>query len=189
MSALNQHSTRWNLTLAVTFLLAASLSGAPTIIRADDQAMTPDTAQTQPQEINVQPDAQQGSVSRAIFTTRIVDREPADDLTEISNDSQQIFFFTDLRGLAGQIVTHRWEYNGKVMAEVKFKVGAGPRWRVYSSKNLLPEWIGEWSVVVTDESGEPLKVGIFQYTQAAAPTEPTAADTTAAETPAPQAAP
>jgi len=105
----------------------------------------------------------QGSVARAIFTSAIVDREPSDNLVTVSNDITRVFFFSDLRDLAGQIVTHRWEYNGKVMAEVTFKVGNGARWRVYSSKNLLPEWTGQWTVVVSNESGQPLKASMFEY--------------------------
>lgn len=107
-----------------------------------------------------------GSVARAIFTSQIVDREPVDTLDAISRDIQQVFFFTDLRRLQDQIITHRWEHNGQVMAEVKFKVG-GPRWRVYSSKNLLPGWTGSWTVVVTDESGRLLNSSSFEYGAAA----------------------
>lgn len=109
-----------------------------------------------------------GKVARAIFTSAIADREPVDNLTTVSNDTQRVFFFSDLRGLAGQIVTHRWEYNNQVMAEVTFKVGNGARWRVYSSKNLLPEWTGTWTVVVSDENGRPLKASMFEYTDKAA---------------------
>jgi hypothetical protein len=108
-----------------------------------------------------------GKVARAIFTSTIVDREPVDNLTTVSTDTPRVFFFSDLRGLAGQIVTHRWEYNNEVMAEVTFKVGNGARWRVYSSKNLLPEWTGKWTVVVSDESGRPLKTSVFEYTDKA----------------------
>ena len=109
-----------------------------------------------------------GSVARAAFTSQIVDREPVDSLTELGNDSDRIYFFTDLRGLAGQIVTHKWEHDGQVMAEIKFKVGNGPRWRVYSSKNLLPIWTGQWTVSVIDENGSSLNVSTFNYVPASA---------------------
>jgi hypothetical protein len=117
-------------------------------------------------------DKPKGKVARAIFTSAIVDREPVDNLTTVSTDTPRVFFFSDLRGLAGQIVTHRWEYNNEVMAEVTFKVGNGARWRVYSSKNLLPEWTGKWTVVVSDENGRPLKASMFEYTDKAAAETP-----------------
>ncbi len=108
-------------------------------------------------------------VARAVFTTAIVDREPIDTLDTFSTDTRRIFFFTDLRGLGGQIVTHRWEHNGQVMAEITFRVGAGARWRVYSSKNLLPEWTGIWKVVVNNEKGETLHTSTFEYVTATIP--------------------
>jgi len=132
--------------VAGSALAVALLLGTPVASSADE------TAAVNP-----------GSVARAIFTSRIDDREPVDDLATIPNAQQQVYFFSELRNLEGQIVTHRWEYQGQVMAEVKFKVG-GPRWRVYSSKNLLPEWVGQWTVLVLDESGLPLKASIFEYT-------------------------
>jgi hypothetical protein len=141
----------------------------PTLVRAQDEAAD-SSAAVAPASNSVTPQEAmetQGTVARAIFTSGIVDREPIDQLDTISTDLPRVYFFTDLRGLAGQIVTHRWEYNGQVMAEVKFKVGEGPRWRVYSSKNLLPEWTGEWTVVVSDESGRPLKSSIFEYSATA----------------------
>ena len=65
--------------------------------------------------------------------------------------------------MAGQRVTHRWEYNGTVFAEVPFDVG-GPRWRVWSSKNFVPEWVGTWTVSVVDSSGEVLTTRTLNYT-------------------------
>jgi len=112
-----------------------------------------------------------GRVARAIFTTAIIDREPVDTLKVLSTDISRVFFFTDLRGLGGQIVTHRWELDGQVIAEITFKVGSGTRWRVYSSKNLLPEWTGTWRVVVGNESGETLHTSTFEYVAAPAATE------------------
>lgn len=125
------------------------------------------------QEAATQENNNQGRVARAIFTSQITDREPTDSLTELENNAERIFFFTDLRGLEGQIITHQWEYAGNVMADVKFRVGGGPRWRVYSSKNLLPEWIGQWSVSVMDENGTTLNVSTFDYTASASEKETT----------------
>jgi len=107
------------------------------------------------------------SVARAVFTTQIVEREPIDDLTAIPPDTDEVYFFSELRGLEGHTITHRWQYEGAVMAEVTFPIG-GPRWRVYSSKKLLPEWAGEWTVTVTDEAGSELGGGALQYGQALA---------------------
>ncbi len=104
-------------------------------------------------------------VARAVFTSGVQDREPTDALANLSNDKNQIYFFSELRGLGGQTVTHRWEYQGKVMSEVKFNVG-GPRWRVWSNKTLLPQLTGEWRVSVVDGEGNSLATASFNYTSA-----------------------
>ncbi|WP_196158147.1 DUF2914 domain-containing protein [Reinekea sp. G2M2-21] len=93
-------------------------------------------------------------VARHQFTSNIADREPVDALTDAMNVNP-LYFFTELKGFQNSAVTHRWIYEGKVMAEVNFSVG-GPRWRVYSSKQLLPEWDGEWTVEVVDWQGKVL---------------------------------
>jgi len=104
-------------------------------------------------------------VARALFTSEVQNREPTDTITSLSNDKNKIYFYSELTGLGGQTVTHRWEYQGKTMGEVKFDVG-GPRWRVWSSKTLLPQWTGEWRVSIIDGSGNKVGEETFNYTEA-----------------------
>jgi hypothetical protein len=97
----------------------------------------------------------EGRVSRGQFTSAILDREPVDEITSIDSTIGKIFFFTELRNLEDTTITHRWTHAGEVKAEIEFKV-RGSRWRVYSSKTLLPEWIGDWKVEVLSEEGTVL---------------------------------
>jgi hypothetical protein len=112
-----------------------------------------------------------GRVARAGFTTQVIDREPQDSVTSLPNAASRILFFTELSGLEGQTLTHVWERDGVEMARVPIVVG-GSRWRVYSTKNLEPSWLGEWKVSVVDEEGRVLHSESFSYvaaeTQAAA---------------------
>lgn len=94
-----------------------------------------------------------GTVARSAFTTAIADREPVDTLETIEAAEQKIYFITELLDMQGQTATHRWEFNGDVVAEVAFEV-KGPRWRVWSSKNLQPESLGEWKVSVINSANE-----------------------------------
>lgn len=103
-----------------------------------------------------------GSVARALFTTDVINREPVDQVLIIGNDVANLYFFTDLRHLQGQTVTHRWEYQGKVVSSKSFDV-KGPRWRVYSKADLQPHQTGRWTVVVMDERNWPLTAAIFEY--------------------------
>jgi hypothetical protein len=107
-----------------------------------------------------------GSVARATFTSAVVDREPQDSLESLGNDHREVAFFSELRGLEGQTVTHRWEHAGEVAAEVPIEVG-GQRWRAYSTKRLDPSETGEWTVSVVDASGRVLETDSFEYRRAA----------------------
>ena len=96
------------------------------------------------------------------FTTAVEDREPIDQVTFVGTEVNKIFFFSDLRGLAGESVTHRWIFRSEVMAEVVFEV-RGPRWRVWSSKDLLEDWIGDWTVEIVRSDGEVIAAETFTY--------------------------
>jgi hypothetical protein len=98
----------------------------------------------------------------AQFTTAIENREPVDQVTFVSNDVKTIYFYSDLRGFEGQTVTHRWLHDGETRAEVEFEVG-GPRWRVWSSKDLLEDWIGDWTVEIVSAAGEVVAAETFTY--------------------------
>ena len=102
------------------------------------------------------------AVSRATFTTAIDNREPTDEITDLDNEASKVYYFTEIKGLKGQTITHRWEQNGEVQANVTFNVG-GNRWRIWSSKNLKPELAGQWQVMVVDEAGNVLSQNSFNY--------------------------
>ncbi len=156
---LKQHST-----LALFTILAVSLFTGKAL--AQDAGEGADTAASAPG--TTLESASSEHVARALFTSEVQNREPTDSITSLSNDKNKIYFYSDLTRLGGQTVTHRWEYQGKTMSEVKFNVG-GPRWRVWSSKTLLPQWTGEWRVLIIDGSGNKVGEGTFNYTEAGAP--------------------
>lgn len=103
-----------------------------------------------------------GRIARSTFTTAVIEREPVDSVTELTTATERVYYYTELLGMAGQSVTHRWSYNDSVIAEVSFAVG-GPRWRVWSSKNLVPGWTGNWTVSVLNAAGEVLGGNRFTY--------------------------
>ena len=103
-----------------------------------------------------------GYLERTGFTTAVSEREPQDSVAALSNDHVQVSYFTEARDLGGEQITHRWEHDGKVMAEVPFDIG-GTRWRFHSTKKLDPSWVGEWTVSVVDSSGQVLHSDTFTY--------------------------
>lgn len=103
-------------------------------------------------------------VTRALLTSGIENREPMDEIVSIDKNQERIYFFTEFTGLKGKIIKHRWEYKGKSMGEVNFNVGSN-QWRCYSSKNLLPEWTGIWTVSIIDENNDVLAETYFEVTE------------------------
>lgn len=105
------------------------------------------------------PIASSRNVPRALVTTNIRDREPANNvgtsvrLREI--DRGQLHFFTEITGMMGRKVEHRWTYRGQPVGTMSFQVGSN-RWRTSSRKTILPHQKGEWRVLVVDEAGRTL---------------------------------
>jgi hypothetical protein len=104
-----------------------------------------------------------GTVSRAMFTIGVDNREPVIMVDSISADSyNSISFFTELNGMSGKTVTHQWMFDDKVMFEKSFEIGAD-RWRVWTSKTLIPSWTGTWTVKVLNADGSVLERKSFDY--------------------------
>lgn len=107
----------------------------------------------------------EGIVARAQFSTAVIDREPIDDIGSTVKveygEIQNVYFFTDLRDMSGTRVVHRWTLDGEYQAEVSFDIG-GDRWRVWSSKRLLPGFDGKWAVEILQD-GEIIETRSFDY--------------------------
>ena len=104
-----------------------------------------------------------GEVSRAMFTIGVQDREPVLSVDSINSTAySSISFFTELNDMSGHNVTHQWTFNNEVMFEKTFEV-KGPRWRVWTSKNLAPELTGPWTVNVLDDNRAVLSSRTFEY--------------------------
>lgn len=104
-----------------------------------------------------------GEVSRAVFATGIDNREPVSTVDSLdSSELRSVSFFTELHDMAGHTVTHQWTHQDKVMFEKTFEVKAD-RWRVWTSKTLIPAWSGTWTVNVLDDERTLLTSKSFEY--------------------------
>ena len=105
------------------------------------------------------------SIARAQFTSDVIEREPIDSLGPIIpvqyGGIQKVYFYTDLRDMSGDQVLHRWTLDGDIMAEIPFNIG-GDRWRVWSSKRLLPGFDGTWTVEIV-QNGTVIDSHSFSY--------------------------
>ena len=104
-----------------------------------------------------------GEVVRAMFTIGVDNREPVIQVDSIDSGSyRSITFYSELQDLTGHNITHQWTFAGEVMFEKTFEV-KGPRWRVWTSKTLVPSWTGAWTVNVLDDDRSVLASKSFEY--------------------------
>ena len=101
-------------------------------------------------------------VSRAVFTTAIQRAEPVDSLSELQSGTEQVFLFTELRGMKGDVLVHTWEHKGSVIARIHFRVEQ-PNARVWSGRLLTPDMQGSWRVVITNAAGTVLSEKTLDY--------------------------
>lgn len=105
-------------------------------------------------------------IARARFTTGIEAREPIDQVENVFPSQGQavrtLYYFTEVTNMTGETVTHRWEYEGEVIASVPFEIGSA-NWRTWSSKDLRADMPGRWRVIVTDDQGQVLATDSFTY--------------------------
>jgi hypothetical protein len=108
------------------------------------------------------PAAADGSVSISTFTSGVNNGEPVDYRQEFFNDTSVVFYYSELLGLKGQTVRHRWSLEGKAMQEVMIDV-THPRQAVWSKSVMRPDWTGNWTVEVVDKAGNILNRSNFAY--------------------------
>jgi hypothetical protein len=113
------------------------------------------------QERTPQPDGDSLEVVRDVVTTGIVNREPVDDTSGFPPSMEALYYFTEVRGAGTPTqITHIWYYQDRQMAEVPLSVD-GPRWRTWSSKRILENWVGSWRVEAVDADGNVLSSQSF----------------------------
>lgn len=101
-------------------------------------------------------------VSEASVGTSIENRELQGTAESFSPDVGTVWCLTRITGGGGEgdTVKHRWFHGDNLMAEVELPVRSSS-WRTYSSKKILPEWTGDWSVEITDPEGTVLETVKF----------------------------
>ncbi|MBG9999906.1 DUF2914 domain-containing protein [Pseudoalteromonas sp. NSLLW24] len=96
-----------------------------------------------------------GKISRAVLTRKVSKREPTNVFAadiRLSQFDEGLSFFSEIKNLQGQQVKHVWSFEGETMAEITLNV-TSPRYRTYSTKNIMDTQTGHWRVDVVDEQG------------------------------------
>ena len=101
-------------------------------------------------------------VADGTITTGIENQLPVDRVDIYPADYGKLYCFTRIVGAAADTeVTHVWFFQDDEMARVTLPIRSGD-WRTYSSKRFLPQWAGDWRVVVLDAGQNEIAVLPFR---------------------------
>ena len=106
--------------------------------------------------------ADRGAVTSATFTSGIADGAPIDYRQQFDTNTPVVYYYTEVVGLGGQKVTHRWKLEGKVIQEITLPVKS-ERHGVWSMNKMQPQRTGNWMVEVVNPGGEVIKRDNFAY--------------------------
>lgn len=142
---------RHEATMILSVTLVA-LAGAPLAAQEEGQDTT--TQDTMAQAAMAQDTtAPAFEVTEAVVATGVEDREPMGADSTFMADVGTVYFYTVFEGdFEPTQVEHVWMHDGQEIARIPLTV-EGPRWRTWSSKEILPDWTGSWTVKVVDAGG------------------------------------
>jgi hypothetical protein len=143
----------------VRLLRAWRKSGAVTLVAL----ALPTLALTQEQKPQTAP--RELRIVRGVVTTGVINREPIDAATAFPPSVGALYYFTEVVGASTPTqINHIWYYDGQKIAEIPLPI-ASPRWRTWSRKQILQNWIGSWEVEAVDPDGHVLSSQTFDITE------------------------
>jgi hypothetical protein len=101
------------------------------------------------------------TVAKAVICTGVQDRAPVGEGTLFPSTVGKIYCYSLILLPEGETTIHHiWYWEDNRMADVPLTVRA-PRFRTYSSKQILPQWKGAWRVELTGPDGKVLATTAF----------------------------
>ena len=104
-----------------------------------------------PAEFTAQQQAQGAVTAEIVIATGVESREPVGGAAQFPADVGELYGWTKVTGASNTTVQHVWRYQDHELV-VPVSIGGSP-WRAWSTKNIPPEWTGEWTFEVRGASG------------------------------------
>ena len=110
--------------------------------------------------------ASDNGVTQAVITTGVTSgAEPqTSNLSVIDYRVGTVTFYTEINGLQGKTVTHRWYYDGQEMSSITIQLGSNQSIN-WSRSTIAPSQLGSWEARVVDERGRVLASRSFSVVQ------------------------
>ena len=103
-----------------------------------------------------------GPVARMVITTGLdAQAYPVSNLSTVDSTIGRVLFYTEIAGVPGIPVAHRWIYQGVLVATIVLPVNASYV-RVWSWLNIDGSHVGNWEAQVVDINGYVLGSRQFQ---------------------------
>jgi hypothetical protein len=89
--------------------------------------------------------------------TGVYNRAPMGISSSFDSSVGKLYAFTRIVGAEGDTrVYHKWYHGDVLVADVPLTVRSGD-WRTWSTKNVQPDWTGDWRLVIVSENGSILE--------------------------------
>jgi len=109
--------------------------------------------------LTAQQQAQMAVSADVVIALNVEEREPVGAAEAFSAGVGQLFAWTKVTGAANTTVEHVWRYQEHELV-VPINIGGSP-WRVWSTKNIPPEWTGQWTFEVRTADGSVVATTTF----------------------------
>ena len=101
------------------------------------------------------------NVARLAVGTDVQEREPIGVADVFPAGTQTVYCFLEARDITQATeIEMVWYFGDEEVARVPLTIGAGPRWRTYTRKQV-GDWQGNWKVYLQDAAGQIL--GTIQF--------------------------
>jgi hypothetical protein len=110
--------------------------------------------------------AAESGVTQAVITTGVTSgaRPETANLSVIDSRVGSVTFYTEIVGLRGQTVTHRWFYNGKELSSVTLNLASAHSIN-WSRSSIASTQLGKWEARVVDQNGRVLASRSFSVVE------------------------
>lgn len=106
--------------------------------------------------------APQSVTVELVIARAVADRMPVDTGSTFQADVGRVACWARVTGAAGTTIQIVWMHGGQEFA-VPMRIGGSP-WRVWSTKEIQPDWTGDWRVEARSETGTVLATRSFTIT-------------------------
>lgn len=105
-----------------------------------------------------------GPVSRAAVTTELDSQaRPVSNLSTVDSTVNEVIFYTEIEGMSGETILHRWIHNGNTIATINIQIRSNAA-RTWSTASIDSSKVGSWEVQVLNSGGQVLMAQNFDVT-------------------------